>query len=114
MSALPVFLWTDALAWLLVVLVAGYGAYCSRRPHLAAPWRRVFQAPAAMMSAVVLVAFAGIGLLDSVHVRPALEGGKGGHSVEALSLLDLALAGLRTRQEKTYSAPLATPFRPHP
>ena len=108
MSALPVLLWTDALAWLLVALVAGYGAYCSRHPHLAAPWRRVFQAPAAMMSAVVLVAFAGVGLLDSVHVRPALEGGKGGHSVEALSLLDLALSGLRTRQEKTYSAPLAT------
>lgn len=120
MTALPVLLWTDVLVWLLAGLVAAYGTACARRPHLAAPWRRVFRAPAATISVVVLAAFAGIGLLDSVHLRLALEpgsraaaGGSAGvrpaaHSSETLSLLDLAFSGLRTRQEKTYSAPLAT------
>jgi peptide/nickel transport system permease protein len=65
-----------------------------------------------MASIVVLIAFAVIGLLDSVHFRPALteqgKDAKGAYSTEVLSLLDVAFARLRGRAEKTYSAPLAT------
>jgi peptide/nickel transport system permease protein len=102
---------TDALVWLLVATAAGYALYCRRHPHLAVPWRRVFQSPAAMASAVVLAAYLAIGLLDSLHYRPQLEQ-KGGeakaYATEVLSVLDLGLAHLRGRSEKTYSAPLAT------
>jgi peptide/nickel transport system permease protein len=45
-----------------------------------------------------------------MHYRPALErkaDGERAYSTEVLSLLDLALAHLRGRSEKTYSAPLA-------
>jgi peptide/nickel transport system permease protein len=107
----PYVLPTDALVWLLVAVGAGYAAYCRRHAHLAVPWRRVFQSPAAMASAVVLCAYLVVGLADSLHFRPRLEqkaGEKAAYSTEVLSLLDLGLAHLRGRNEKTYSAPLAT------
>ena len=108
---MPYLLWTDALAWLLVAATAGYAVYCRRHAHLALPWRRVFQSPAAMASAVVLAAYLAVGLLDSLHFRPELEQKAGepkAYATEVLSLLDLGLAHLRGRSEKTYSAPLAT------
>ena len=103
----PYILATDVLLWLLVGAVAFYGWYCRRRPHLAAPWKRVFQSKAALITSVVLVCYAAVGLSDSLHFRPKLPGGNA-YSPEVLSVLDLALAGLRERREKTYSAPLAT------
>jgi peptide/nickel transport system permease protein len=108
---MPFLLATDALVWLLVAAVAGYAFYCRRHAHLAAPWRRVFQSPAAMASSVVLAAFLAVGLLDSLHYRPQLEqkaGEPAAYATEVLSVLDAALAHLRGRSEKTYSAPLAT------
>lgn len=112
MPFLPVLLWTDVLLWLLVAAITGYALHCRRHPHLAAPWARVFQSRAAVMSVVVLACYLAVGLADSLHFRAALEGRDGkagaGHSSEVLSVLDLALTHLRTRQEKTYSAPLAT------
>jgi peptide/nickel transport system permease protein len=108
----PFVLLTDALVWLLVLAVVVYAWYCRRHAHLAVPWRRVFQSPAAMASAMILAFFLAIGLLDSLHFRPELERKKAGeakaYATEVLSLLDLGLAQLRGRSEKTYSAPLAT------
>jgi peptide/nickel transport system permease protein len=97
----PVVLATDVLLWLLVAAVAVYGAYSSRRAHLAAPWKRVFQSKAAVVSSVVLGFYLLVGLADSLHYRPA-------SSVEVQSLLDRVLLVLRQKGEKTYSAPLAT------
>ena len=108
---MPYVLPTDALVWLLVAAGIAYAAYCRRRAHLAVPWRRVFQSPAAMASSVVLCAFLAVGLADSLHFRPRLEqrdGREAAYSTEILSLLDVALSQLRGRSEKTYSAPLAT------
>jgi peptide/nickel transport system permease protein len=103
---MPFPLFTDVLLWLLIAAIGIYAWYCSRRPHLAAPWRRVFQSQAAMVCSVILVCFVVIGLLDSFHYRPRLSGG--GYSPEVVSVLDLALTHLRERRERTYSAPLAT------
>ena len=108
---MPVVLITDVLVWLLVAAAAGYGLYCRGHPHLAAPWARVFRSKAAIASLVVLAAYVSTGLLDSVHFRPALpakEGEPKAYSTEVLSVLDLGLAGVRGRGEKTYSAPLDT------
>ncbi|MCX7893324.1 MAG: ABC transporter permease [Burkholderiales bacterium] len=109
---MPVVLWTDALLWLAVAAVAAYAAHARRKPHLAAPWRRVARSPAGMAAAVVLSAYVAVGLLDSLHYRPALArgdaDGRTAYSVEVRSALDALLEPLRTRTEKTYSAPLAT------
>ena len=65
-----------------------------------------------MIGLVVLLVFVVAGLLDSVHFRPRLAmsdpNAKVAYAVEVLSVLDLVLEPLRTRREKTYSAPLAT------
>jgi peptide/nickel transport system permease protein len=103
---MPFPLFTDVLLWLLIAAIGIYAWYCSRRPHLAAPWRRVFQSQAAMVCSVMLACFVAIGLLDSFHYRPRLSGG--GYSPDVISVLDLALTHLRERRERTYSAPLAT------
>ena len=108
---MPVILITDVLVWLLVAAAVGYALYCRRHPHLAVPWARVFGSSAAMASMVVLAAFLSVGLLDSLHFRPALKPqaeGQAAYSSEVLSVLDLGLVRLRGRGEKTYSAPLAT------
>lgn len=109
---MPFLLPTDYLVWLLVLAVTGFAFYCSRHAHLAAPWVRVFRSRAAVASSVLLVSYLFVGLLDSVHYRPQLPAKDPGasvvYSVDVRSLLDLLLTPLRERQEKTYSAPLAT------
>jgi peptide/nickel transport system permease protein len=109
---MPVVLWTDALVWLLVAIAIVYFWYVRRHEHLAAPWWRVLRSASGIASLVVLAAFIIVGLADSLHFRPQLEGkgadGAPVYAVEVNSVLDLLLDGLRTRTERTYSAPLAT------
>lgn len=104
--------WTDALIFLLVLMAGGFTWYTRRREHLRAPWRRVGRSRVAMSALVVLMVYVLIGLLDSIHYRPALEGenasGETAYSNEVLSVFDGLVSGLRKRSEKTYSAPFAT------
>jgi len=109
---MPVALWTDALVFLLVAVILIFAWHVRRHEHLLAPWRKVAHSRSGMVAAVVLAVFVAIGLLDSLHFRPRLAdgaaGGKASFSVETLSLFDVVASHLRTRPEKTYSAPLAT------
>ncbi len=109
---IPVLLTTDILVWLLVAAVGAYFVYVRRQPHLLAPWRRVTRSASGMSALVVLAVFVAIGLLDSLHYRPALERGgeQGGtvYAVEAVSVFDAIAGPLRAHRERTYSAPLAT------
>jgi peptide/nickel transport system permease protein len=106
----PIILWTDAL--IAVLLLAGlvYGWTVLRHEHLRAPWKRVIRNTSGLVSMIVLAGFLVIGLLDTLHFRPAVETPKNGekaYAVEVLSLLDLMVGPLRQHTEKTYSAPLA-------
>ena len=110
MSFMPVILWTDALIFALLVLVLALVWFIRRQEHLLAPWRTVAQRPMAMGAALVLGVFVVIGLLDSLHYREKLADSSADrpqYSVEVLSVFDALVGELRTRQEKTYSAPLA-------
>jgi peptide/nickel transport system permease protein len=108
----PVLLWTDALIFVLVAAVAIFTAFALRREYLRAPWRQVARSRVGMAALVVLAVYLVVGLLDSIHFRPALDGrGDGGetfYAVEVLSVLDVLAKPLRERVEKTYSAPFAT------
>ena len=112
MTFLPVLLWSDGLIWLLVLAGAVLGALSWRNPPLRAAWQRVGRSRPGMASATVLMAFVLVGLLDSLHYRPRLENGDpnqpAAYAIEVLSALDALAAPLRTRNEKTYSGPLAT------
>jgi peptide/nickel transport system permease protein len=111
MMFMPVMLWTDALIFVLLAVIFLFVVYVRRHAHLRAPWRDVMRSPTGLASAMVLAVFVVIGLLDSVHYRPALPvqpGQSVQYGVEVLSVLDHLLLDLRTHTEKTYSAPLAT------
>lgn len=107
----PVFLWTDVLVYLLVLVIAGAAIFSRSREYLRAPWRHVWRSRAGMAALVVLAAYVLIGLLDSLHFRAPLAAADGsapgGHSVEVISVFDKLVEPLRLRVEKTYSAPLA-------
>ena len=106
-----VVLWSDMLIWLLVTAGIGLGVLIARSPPLRAAWQRVGANRVGMASATVLLAFILIGLLDSLHYRVKLPGGpdqKVTYGIEVLSVLDALATPLRTRHEKTYSAPFAT------
>lgn len=100
-----VILWTDALIFLLVAGGLLFARFASRREHMRTPWRKVVRSRVGVASLVVLSAYVAIGLLDSVHFR-ALDA-KGVETGEVLSLFDQMTGSLRTRQEKSYSSPLA-------
>lgn len=108
----PVILWTDALVYLLVAVVLVLVWHIRRNEYLLVPWRRVGHSASGMAALAVLIFFVVVGLLDTVHLRPTVEHNNGGaretaYSVEVLSLLDIVATPLRTRVEKTYSAPFA-------
>lgn len=110
-----VFLWTDIALFLMVAAVLFYAWRVSRSETARATWGRVARSAPAMSSAVVLMFFVTVGLLDSVHFQPRLppppDAGPNApvvYSAQVVSLLDTLLDDTAlTHQEKTYSAPLA-------
>jgi len=107
-----VYLWTDRLVFLLVIMAMFLIGYIRHREHLREPWIRVLRRRLAMGAAVVLLAYVTVGLLDSVHFRLPLaaDGNRTEthYAPEVLSLLDVIAHPIRTKVEKTYSAPFAT------
>lgn len=109
MDKLVVF-WTDALVFLLFFAVIGLILRIRSKEHLRRPWRKVVTNKVGMVSAVVLGFFLLIGLTDTIHFKPRpdpSEQSQNAYSSEPLSLFDWWVAPLRTREEKTYSAPFA-------
>jgi len=110
MNFMPVMLWSDALVFLLLASGMAAAWYVRRHEHLLLPWRRVAKSSVAMVSLLVLSLFLIVGLLDTLHYRAALPEKNGGVTVytpEVLSVFDKLAEPLRTRTEKTYSAPFA-------
>jgi peptide/nickel transport system permease protein len=110
-----ILLWTDAALFLMLIGVVLYAWHVRRTPTLRHTWMRVLVDAPAMCAAVVLLVFAVVGLLDSVHYRPRLPPVAGAASTAPAyaptvqSLLDRLLRHtVLTSPEKTYSAPLAT------
>jgi peptide/nickel transport system permease protein len=108
---MPVIFITDSFIFLLVFMVIAFVLYARKHEHVSAPWKDVARRPIAMAAAVFLSVYIVIGLLDSLHFHPELEDTKSTeviYSTEILSVLDLVLYDLRTNNERTYSAPLAS------
>lgn len=99
------------MIWLLVVALLIWGRIIARSPQVRQQWRQIFQSKIALSSALVLLVYLSIALLDSVHFRQALtteSGQKVHYSSEMVSGLDLLFSHLKNMQERTYSAPFAT------
>ncbi|QKI89123.1 ABC transporter permease [Thiomicrorhabdus xiamenensis] len=120
-----VWLWTDFLLWLLLMVFIFGWRSIRRSPQSQKQWRKIFQSKIAMAAVVVLSTYFSLALLDSVHfkinpqqtlqqgpvasyinpylqdwVDPQLHG-------KTLSLLDLFSQHLILSTERTYSAPFA-------
>jgi peptide/nickel transport system permease protein len=109
-----VLLWTDVVVFLLVIALAWYVRHVRRSPNLRADWTRVFSDAPALCSAVILLLFLMVTLLDTVHFRRALPpsatasaDARVAYDSRTESLLDLALSDLVDSREATYSMPLA-------
>ena len=104
-----ILLWTDTLFFILLAIMAALIIRMARREHLRRPWRKVARSDSAMASAVILCAYMGLAVLDSVHFYPSdAATGDGQFKTEAISILDWWAMPLRSHVEKTYSAPFAT------
>ena len=107
---MPVILWTDALIFLLIAVGITATWWIRKHPHLMLPWQRVARSSVGMVSLLVLSLFILVGVLDSLHYRAALpekNNGQKVYSPEVQSVFDVLASSLRSRVEKTYSAPLA-------
>jgi peptide/nickel transport system permease protein len=108
-----VFLWTDVVLLAMLAALAVYAWRVRRNENLRANWAKVARDPAALGAAIVLVAFAGVTVLDSVHFRRALPpsassapGASQSYSPVTESLLDVVLARQIATRETGYSRPL--------
>jgi len=97
-----VVLWTDALIFILCFGVLGIAFFLRGKEHIKRPLQKIVHSKVGMASLVALLFFVLIGLLDSVHFKPANN-----KSNEIISLLDYWATPLREHGEKTYSAPFA-------
>lgn len=107
---MPVVLWTDAMIFLLLAIFLAGAWYIRKWPHLMLPWQRIAKSSMGMVSLLILSLFILVGLLDSLHYRIALpekNNGQTVYSAEVVSAFDALASGLKSRTEKTYSAPMA-------
>ena len=102
---MPVIFITDGLVFLLLGIAILFVLYARSHEHIRAPWRQVAENPLAMSSAVILMFYIIIGLLDCFHYHPKLDESENEYSTEIVSVLDAITDHLIESTEKTYSAP---------
>jgi peptide/nickel transport system permease protein len=109
-----VILWSDVVVLATLVLLVLYGFRIRGSSNLRATWLKVLRDRAAICSAVVLVLFFAVAVIDSLHFRRALADAPGAgaqqrqaYGTRTESLLDVALARQVAGRETSYSAPLA-------
>ena len=106
-----VLLWTDAVVLVSLLLALAYGWRIRASAHLRATWIKVWRDTPAICSAVVLLLFFAVAVVDSVHFRRALPASgaqqEQAYGTRTESLLDVLLARQIAGRESSYSAPLA-------
>ena len=103
-------LWTDWLIYALLVVIGLFVNHARKHEHLRAPWRLILRRRLAMSSCIILLTFAVIGVLDSIHFRKAVDQRADGsirYDNQSVSLFDQLVLPLKNNTEKTYSAPFA-------
>jgi peptide/nickel transport system permease protein len=106
-------LWSDGLIYLLVLSLVAFLFQIRRNAIMRQRWRQVFGSRLGMVTFIILCAYVGVALLDSLHFRRALEQEPGPDSTvvyydnRVISVLDVLLGNMSRDHERTYSAPLA-------
>jgi peptide/nickel transport system permease protein len=109
-----VVLWSDVVVIATLLMLLAYGWRIRGSVNLRATWMKVLHDRAALCSAVVLLLFFAVAVVDSLHFRRALAqvAGAGANQAQAWStrtesLLDVMLERQVAGRETSYSAPLA-------
>lgn len=109
-----VVLWSDVVVIATLLMLIGYAWRIHGSANLRATWMKVLRDRAAICSAVILVLFFAVAVIDSLHFRRALAEAAGAGpnqarawSTRTESLLDVLLARQVAGRETSYSAPLA-------
>lgn len=97
-----VILWTDALIYLLISVIALLVFNLRKKQHIVRPWKQISHNRTAMTTLIFLLFFLLIGLLDSIHFRPVNN-----QNNDIISVLGYWASPLRLHQEKSYSAPFS-------
>ena len=87
-------LWTDALIFSLLILVATLIYFMRGKEHLKRPLTTLRQNSVCMSSLIILLFFMTIGILDSIHFKPQTPNN------EIISVLDCFASPLREHGEK--------------
>lgn len=118
---------SDYLIWGMSLASGGVLLAGLRNPLQRQRWRAILSRSPAMASAILLLVYLAIALVDSIHFRPMLpatqstpagtasavitDPGTGDgtdlYAASEISLLDLLLTNIRLAEERSYSAPLA-------
>lgn len=94
---------SDWLLWGLVLILLGGVLWGIRYPHWRKPWRQIMSGGISAAAAIILLFYAVIGLLDSVHLQV-----RGPQDIADLrSVLDLLVQPLGQQIEQTYSQPFS-------
>ena len=114
MSFKIVVLWSDVVVIATLLMLIAYAWRIHGSVNLRATWMKVLRDRAAICSAVVLVLFFAVAVVDSLHFRRALSQATGADANQAQaygtrteSLLDLLLSRQVASRETSYSSPLA-------
>ena len=118
-----VVLWSDWLVFLLLASLITFVFYVVKNPLIRSRWQQVFQSRIGSSAFIIILFYVAIAVLDSLHFRAALDNVTSPNSEPTSSestipetrqysqtvdsVLDILLDGLRSQDEKTYSAPLA-------
>ena len=105
-----VILWTDTLVFLLVLSCFLFAIWARKQQLMISAWHEVKKRRLGMAAMVIVIAYAIIGILDSMHYRlaePQAHNGKTFYSTQVYSVLDKLLYPIGQQDEKTFSAPFA-------
>jgi len=107
------FLWTDMMVWMLVLALMVWSWILFRSQETKKQWQLVFRSSLATASAVVLLFYLSIALLDSVHFRlhtntDTSTSKEVWYKGDIVSIVDVLFAHNIQSTERTYSAPFAT------
>jgi peptide/nickel transport system permease protein len=104
-------LWSDILIFILVASLLCFVVSVLKNPLARGRWAKVFESRIGAASFMVILFYVLIALTDSLHFQKRLEATAESTDVhyapEMTSVLDLILAPMLDRDEKTYSAPFA-------
>jgi len=105
-----VIFWTDGLVFLLVLSSLLFVLWARKQMPMITAWKEITKHRLGMAAMVIVLAYASIGLLDSMHYRvaePQAHNGKTFYSIQVYSVLDKMLAPIGQYYEKTFSAPFS-------